>query len=93
MHKNSPRANAFPAGKANCGLWASVIGPYILDGFDISTVPRGLICLALLRSQPDQVSARAVSAIFGFSNSSFTKSSGFVSLAGEASLVSISGAV
>ena len=30
----------FPAGKANCGLWASVIGPYILDGFDISTVPR-----------------------------------------------------
>ena len=84
----------FPAGKANCGLWASVIGPYILDGFDISTVPRGLICLALLRSQPDQASARAVSAIFGFSNSSFTKSSGFVFfLAGEASLVSISGAV
>lgn len=83
----------FPAGKANCGLWASVIGPYILDGFDISTVPRGLICLVLLRSQPDQASARAVSAIFGFSNSSFTKFSGFVSLAGEASLVSISGAV
>ena len=84
----------FPAGKANCGLWASVIGPYILHGFDISTVvPRGLICLVLLRSQPDQASARAVSAIFGFSNSSFTKFSGFFSLAGEASLVSISGAV
>lgn len=82
----------FPAGKANCGLWASVIGPYILDGFDISTVPRGPICLALLRSQPDQASARAVSAIFGFSNSSFTKSSRFV-FSKEASLVSISGAV
>ena len=57
------------------------VGPYILDGFDISTVPRGPICLALLRSQPDQASARAVSAIFGFSNSSFTKSSLFVFLA------------
>ena len=57
------------------------------------TVPGGLICLALLRTQPDQASARAVSAIFGFSTSSYTKCSGFISLAGEASLVSISGAV
>ena len=59
----------------------------------ISVQCLGLICLVLLRSQPDQASARADSAIFGFSNSSFTKFSGFVSLAGEASLVSISGAV
>ena len=49
--------------------------------------------MALLRAQPDQASARAVSAIFGFSNSSYTKCSGFISLAGEASLVSISGGV
>ena len=34
-----------------------------------------------------------VAALFGFSSSNFTKSAGSLSLAGEASLVSISGAV
>ena len=45
--------------------------------------------MALLRTEPDQASARAVSAIFGFSISNFTKCNGFVSLAGKASLGSM----
>ena len=87
---NSPRANVFPAGEANFGH--AIYGHSRTPGMDvIAQLPmhhllgRALIWPCLFGA--------STFGLFGSYPSSLSKSDGFFSLAGKASLVSISDAI
>ena len=88
---NSPRANVFPAGEANIcqAMYRSLESSTqdTRDGFDLYSAQASF---ARPRVDLAQLLRRAVSRPFRTIFSEFVKSAGFVSLPGEASLVTVS---
>ena len=91
---NIPRANVFPAGEAN-------FGQAMYRSLERSTLdtPFGLICIVLRPRLLDRAFiwpgyfGALFLGVFGLYPSSLSKTVGFVSLSGKASLVSISDAI